>query len=63
MKCKYDVGTYPKGRCPEVDECDDVDLPCYGSMCDSCIKTCKGGISGSRFSLGACSDYSKVNPE
>jgi len=48
-KCNYDADSYPKGRCPDVDDCSDADLPCYGSLCDDCLNTCKG-----KFIMGVC---------
>lgn len=55
--CNKDI--YPKGACPIRDMCPTADLPCYGSMCDDCANTCKGGEGGHNFSIGACDRYVK----
>jgi len=43
----------PPGLCKYVDTCEDPDLQCYGSMCDTCVKTCKV----KNFSIVACNNY------
>jgi hypothetical protein len=54
-------GKYPKGACPIRDGCPTADLACYGSMCDDCANTCKGGEGGKNFSIGACDKYIEKN--
>lgn len=60
-ECLYPNGNFPKGRCPHVDDCEISDLPCYGSMCDDCVNTCKAPSS---WTMGVCDKYveKKVTP-